>query len=339
MTNVALASPLVKSARRREEHVAHLPVMLEEVLEFWPGRPDGLLVDQSFGMGGHTFAALQRFPEARILAFDADPQAVAEGRIRQQAEGVGEDRLRIEQGWAGSLTSDLERLGVAPGSVSGVLFDTGVRSEMFEDEERGLSFRNPDAPLNMKYDPDSEGPTAADLLASLSQEELARLLWEYGGDRQARRIAATICSRREAEYIATCGQLSELVIAAHHRSRIRSIDARTQVWQALRMAVNDEAGQLTAALDAAHYALEPHGRLVVICFESTLDRIAKSWMRAKAQKHVPFRREPVPTAPDLSRPEPEIEVLTPKALKPTEAEVRANPRARSAKLRVAEKLR
>ncbi len=317
--------------------MSHEAVMPEEVLAAWITDPDGTYIDLSFGAGGHSLAACKRLRKGRIVAFDADPEAVERGKARLALEDLPPGKLELHHGWAGQLAEHARRLHLAPQSVQGILFDTGCRLEQFEDEHRGFSFRFPEAPLDMRFDPTSDRPTAAELLKTLPEAELERIFREFGGDRFSRTIASTICSRREAEDIETVAQLSELVFAAHHRSKERGRDARTQVWQALRMAVNDEAGELEAALEAAESLLAPGGRLVVLTFESTLDRLVKSWMRAKAQKHTPSGRRPVPSAPCKGA-APTFRLVTRKPLRPSEAEVRRNPRARSARLRVAEKL-
>ncbi len=304
---------------------AHLPVMLDEVLEALGLRPDGIYVDGTFGRGGHSGAMLERLgPAGRLIALDRDPDAVAEARRR-----FGMDpRFTIVHAPFSSLRKALEPLGVW-GRVDGLLLDLGVSSPQLDEAERGFSFMR-DGPLDMRMDP-SHGESAADLLARIDEAALADILWRLGEERFSRRIARAIVQARGETPITRTAQLAEIIASAVPRREPGKHPA-TRSFQALRLWINQELAELEAVLPQAREALAIGGRLAVISFHSLEDRMVKHFLRGEPAPDLP--RE-IPLA--VERP-PAVWRLIGRAQKASAAEVKANPRARSAVLRVAEKL-
>jgi 16S rRNA (cytosine1402-N4)-methyltransferase len=281
---------------------AHIPVLLGEAVDALDVRPDGLYVDGTFGAGGHTREIAAR--GGRVVAFDVDSEA----RLPPE---LGAAVQLVHANFA-DLAAQLDALEF--GQVDGVLFDLGVSSMQFDRGERGFSFQD-DGPLDMRLDR-SAGQSARDLLATLDERELADTIFEFGEERASRRIARAIVAAREAgELPVTTAPFARLVARAIHVRGYRRIHPATRTFQALRIAVNDELGALRGGLAAATERLRIGGRLAVISFHSLEDRIVKQTFR------------------DDSR----LRALTKKPLAPGEAEVARNPRARSAKLRVAER--
>lgn len=305
---------------------AHRPVLLEEALDGLAVLPDGIYIDGTFGRGGHAAAILGRLgPAGRLYAVDKDPDAV---RVAQ--ERFGRDaRFQIRRGTFAMLGQLAREEGVA-GRVSGILLDLGVSSPQLDDAARGFSFLK-DGPLDMRMDPDS-GLSAAQWLAQVDEAEIARVLQEYGEERFARRIARAIVQTRGERPIVTTQQLAELIAQAVP-TRERHKNPATRSFQALRIQVNRELQDLEAALEQALDALAIGGRLCVISFHSLEDRIVKRFMRRES------RGEMLP--PDLpvtGGPAPGRLRLVGKAIRPGARELEVNPRARSAVLRVAERL-
>lgn len=305
---------------------AHRPVLLEEALDGLAVLPDGIYIDGTFGRGGHAAAILGRLgPAGRLYAVDKDPDAV---RVAQ--ERFGRDaRFQIRRGTFAMLGQLARDEGVA-GRVSGILLDLGVSSPQLDDAARGFSFLK-DGPLDMRMDPDS-GLSAAQWLARADEAEIARVLQEYGEERFARRIARAIVQTRGERPIVTTQQLAELIAQAVP-TRERHKNPATRSFQALRIQVNRELQDLEAALEQALDALAIGGRLCVISFHSLEDRIVKRFMRRES------RGEMLP--PDLpvtGGPAPGRLRLVGKAIRPGARELDVNPRARSAVLRVAERL-
>jgi len=305
---------------------AHRPVLLEEALDGLAVLPDGIYIDGTFGRGGHAAAILGRLgPAGRLYAVDKDPHAV---RVAQ--ERFGRDaRFQIRRGTFAMLGQLARDEGVA-GRVSGILLDLGVSSPQLDDAARGFSFLK-DGPLDMRMDPDS-GLSAAQWLARADEAEIARVLQEYGEERFARRIARAIVQTRGERPIVTTQQLAELIAQAVP-TRERHKNPATRSFQALRIQVNRELQDLEAALEQALDALAIGGRLCVISFHSLEDRIVKRFMRRES------RGEMLP--PDLpvtGGPAPGRLRLVGKAIRPGARELEVNPRARSAVLRVAERL-
>ena len=302
--------------------LAHAPVLLEPVLHALVIQPEGTYVDATFGRGGHALAILARL-DARgsLLVLDRDPEAIAAAQ-RQLAH---DRRVRI-------VHASFDRLAglAAPASVAGVLFDLGVSSPQLDEAARGFSFLR-DGPLDMRMDPGS-GASAAQFLARASEREIAGVIRTLGEERFARRIARAVIAARAAAPLTRTAQLAALVESAVP-TREPGKHPATRTFQALRMHVNDELGQLERALPAALELLQPDGRLAVISFHSLEDRAAKLFMRREAQGDPAWRGLPNP--PAAARPRL---ALVGKALRAPAEEIARNPRARSATLRVARKL-
>ena len=307
--------------------VQHVPVLLAESLEWLaPGR-GGLFVDATVGLGGHSEALLQASPDVRLVGIDRDSQALERAEKRLAPFG---SRVRLVQANFHHLDRALSGLGVhGVRSIAGVLADLGVSSLQLETAERGFSFRL-DGPLDMRMG--LAELTAADLVNQTSEGELETIFRDYGEERQARRIARAIGRARREKPIETTGELRRLVGAVVGGRREERIDPATRVFQALRIAVNQELAGLEAFIQGAVDMLESEGRLVVISYHSLEDRIVKNTLRDLAQGEV----DPV-----TGRPRAEtqlIEVLTKKPQRPSEEEVAFNPRSRSARLRAARRL-
>ncbi|HMV92817.1 MAG TPA: 16S rRNA (cytosine(1402)-N(4))-methyltransferase RsmH [Thauera aminoaromatica] len=302
---------------------AHVSVLLSEAVDALAIRVDGLYVDGTFGRGGHSRAVLQRLgPQGRLIAFDRDPLAIAAG------QAVGDARLTLVHSAFSALDDELARLGVQ--AVDGVLLDLGVSSPQLDDAARGMSFRF-DAPLDMRMDT-SRGQTVAEWLAEASVGQITEVIREYGEERFAHAIAKAIATARAGGAVATTGQLAALVEKAV-RTREPGQHPATRTFQALRIFINQELEELSRVLPVCVSRLRPGGRLAVISFHSLEDRIVKRFMRDESRPPVLPRRLPVRAA-DL--PAPRLQLVG-KAMRPSEAEVAANPRARSAVLRVAER--
>jgi 16S rRNA (cytosine1402-N4)-methyltransferase len=305
----------------------HRPVLLEETLKYLVPERGGLFVDCTVGLGGHSEAILKSSPDTRVLGLDLDPAALEYSRQRLAPFG---ERFRAVQANFRKIETVLREAGES--DAAGILVDLGVSSLQFDSPERGFSFRF-DAPLDMRMDPTS-GPTAADLLQQLPEAEIARIIFEFGEERHSRRIARRIVERREqGQPVTTTAELAELVrVAVGGRKRQQQIHPATRTFQALRIFVNDELGELARALAAAESVLKEGGRLVVIAFHSLEDRIVKTFLAERAKRRAVSRHQP-----HAAGPEPSFRLLTRKPVVPDESEVAANPRARSAKLRAAER--
>jgi 16S rRNA (cytosine1402-N4)-methyltransferase len=300
--------------------------MLEEVLATLQPRTGATYLDATFGGGGYA-AAILAAAGCTLWAIDRDPDAIARGAALA-ARHPG--RLHLVHARFGDMLESLSARGVA--TLDGVVMDLGVSSFQLDQAERGFSFRA-DGPLDMRMGRD--GPSAADLVNSLPEAELARIIAEFGEERHARRVAKAILRARNDSPILTTARLAEIVRGAVPRDP-SGIDGATRSFQALRIVVNDELGEVERGLAAAMEMLAPGGRLVVVAFHSLEDRIVKRAMaeatgrRGNASRHDP--------ASLLARQAPRYALLTPRALRPGEAESAANPRARSARLRAIERL-
>ncbi|HZH30300.1 MAG TPA: 16S rRNA (cytosine(1402)-N(4))-methyltransferase RsmH [Pyrinomonadaceae bacterium] len=307
----------------------HRPVLLAESVGYLAPERGGLFVDATLGLGGHSEALLEAAAAVRILGIDRDPEALqfAQGRLAGFGERFRAVRANFKE-IAGVLRDAGER------EVSGVLADLGVSSLQFDAAERGFSFRH-DAPLDMRMDAQGDEETAAELLARLPEEEIARIIFEYGEERKSRKIARWIVERREAgRAIKTTTELADLVARAVGYKRTDRIHPATRTFQAVRIAVNHELEGLEAFLEASVDLLQPSGRLVVISFHSLEDRIVKRTLRRLAGQCECDRRLPVCTCGARRA----VEILTRRPVTPTDAELDENPRARSAKLRACRKL-
>ena len=303
--------------------LSHQTVLLREAVEALTIKPADIYVDGTFGRGGHSRAILERLgPEGRLLAFDRDPQAI------EVARAINDSRLTIMHCAFADLGSALRQAGVA--SVDGVLLDVGVSSPQIDEGERGFSFRF-DAPLDMRMDT-TQGETAAEFLAAAEIKDITEVIRNYGEERFAFQIAKKIVATRSERPLTTTGQLAALVRETV-RTREPGQDAATRTFQALRIHVNQELEQLALVLPQAMDVLRPGGRLVVISFHSLEDRIVKRFMRDEAStdrlpKNLPLR--------SIDLPQPHLRLIG-KPVKASNEEVAANPRARSAVMRVAEK--
>jgi 16S rRNA (cytosine1402-N4)-methyltransferase len=306
--------------------VDHIPVLLDEALGHLNIKPGGLYIDATLGAGGHAAEILRlSAPDGRLLGLDADPLAIETARANLLPYAgrfvlINDNFVRLKAIAVGQGFS----------AVRGILFDLGMSSLQLA-TERGFSFQG-DAPLDMRFGPSSDR-TAAELLASVSEAELTKLLFEYGEEPQARRIARAIVQRRAERPLERTGELAELVEKATGGRR-GHLHPATRTFQALRIAVNRELEVLPGALKEAVDLLEPGGRLAVISFHSLEDRIAKRFFREESQGCICPRNIPVCVCQHRSS----LALVTKKAVKPTEAEIKRNPRSRSARLRVAEKL-
>jgi 16S rRNA (cytosine1402-N4)-methyltransferase len=308
-----------------EKH-AHAPVLLDAALEGLRVMAEGCYLDGTFGRGGHARAILARLGDAgRLYALDRDPAAVAFAR----AEFAAEPRLRVEQGSFADLSAFAQRNGIA-GRVDGLLLDLGVSSPQLDDPARGFSFQA-DGPLDMRMDPGS-GESAADWLARAPEREIATVLSDLGEERFARRIARAIVQARTSVPLRTTAELAALVARASP-ARDPHKHPATRTFQAIRIFVNRELEALAQCLEQSLRVLAVGARLVVISFHSLEDRIVKRFMRDRARGEVLPRGVPVTGRPAGG----DLRVIG-KAVRPDAAEVACNPRARSAVLRVAERV-
>ncbi len=300
----------------------HVSVLLHESVDALAIRPAGTYVDATFGRGGHARAVLQRLgPDGRLIAFDKDPQAIAHA-----AATFDDPRLTVLHADFASMTSALHALGVS--SVDGILMDLGVSSPQIDDASRGFSFRF-NAPLDMRMDT-TRGETAAEFLARGDERQIIDVIKNFGEERFAHSIAKAVIARRDTgQPVQTTRELAELVARAV-KTREAGQDPATRTFQALRIHVNAELDALAAGLAAALQLLAAEGRLAVISFHSLEDRVVKQFI-ARESKAVYDRRAPFAPAPALR-----LQSLG--RMKASDAEVAANPRARSAVLRVAERL-
>jgi 16S rRNA (cytosine1402-N4)-methyltransferase len=303
---------------------AHVTVLLDEAVKALAIKADGTYVDATFGRGGHSRRILSELNEkGHVVALDRDPQAIAAGAA------IDDSRFVLVHRAFGELAEAASEAGV--GEVDGVLFDVGVSSPQIDDGERGFSFRY-DAPLDMRMDT-TQGETAAEWLARAEIRDITEVIRNYGEERFAFQIAKKVVAARLEQPIVTTGQFAALVREAV-RTREPGQDPATRSFQALRIHINQELRQLEVALPQALGLLKPGGRLVVISFHSLEDRIVKNFMRDQSTadalpKGLPLRADQLP--------KPKLRLVG-KAMKPSAAEVDANPRARSAVMRVAEKL-
>ncbi len=304
----------------------HLPVLRDRVVGWLAPVAPGLLVDATVGLGGHAAALLQACPGFRLVGLDRDPEAIERARQRLQPFS---DRVCLVNRSFAHLAEILEQLG-SPAPVA-VLADLGCSSLQLDTAERGFSFQH-DGPLDMRMAAD--GPTAAEFVNTAPEEEIVRVLRQYGEERKARRVARTLVAARGEQPILTTGELARLVARAAGPVTERRIHPATRTFQAIRIAINDELGQLETFLEPAARSLSTGGRLAVISFHSLEDRIVKHGLRQMEGRCV--------CPPDLPecrcQPEQVVKVLTGRPERPTQAEIEENPRARSARLRVAERV-
>lgn len=304
----------------------HFSVLLRESVDALVQDDAGFYIDGTFGRGGHSRAVLQRLNrEGRLLAFDKDPLAIATGRELEAAD----NRFAIVHESFAALAGEVERRGVA-GRVAGILLDLGVSSPQLDQAERGFSFLQ-DGPLDMRMDT-SRGMSAADWVNSAAEEEIARVLFEYGEERFSRRMARAIVAQRRQTPFTRTRQLAEVIAAANPKWE-RDKNPATRAFQAIRIEVNNELKDLALALAAAVDVLQPGGRLVVISFHSLEDRIVKRFFKQEARGQIFPKGLPVTEDQMQHRLR-----LIGKTIKASEEELQLNIRSRSAIMRVAEKL-
>jgi 16S rRNA (cytosine1402-N4)-methyltransferase len=307
----------------------HITVLLDEAVEGLAVRADGCYLDGTFGRGGHSRLILERLgPDGRLLGFDKDPLAIATGNALAAEDG----RFVVVQRSFAELGEEVAVRGLA-GKVSGILLDLGVSSPQLDDAERGFSFMN-DGPLDMRMNPDA-GISAAEFIASAAEEEIARVFKEYGEERFARRMARAVVLRRAEQPFERTADLAQVLTVANPAWE-KGKNPATRAFQGLRIFINNELGDLELGLDAALEALEVGGRLVVISFHSLEDRIVKLFMRKHAKGEQDKLPRDLPIIPKAF--EPRLKLIG-KAQFASEAEQKANPRSRSAVMRIAEKMR
>jgi 16S rRNA (cytosine1402-N4)-methyltransferase len=300
----------------------HIPVLLEESLDYLNVRPGGVIVDATLGFGGHSLAIAKRLGGAgRLICFDRDEVAMsrAKARLDALAEELGTEMPTVE--YVARPFSEVAEV-VQPGTLDGLLADFGVSSMQLDEAHRGFSFRA-DGPLDMRMDPRSE-LTAEQVVNQADEEDLANLIYEFGEERRSRRIARAIVRARP---ITTTAELARVVSACAPPIKGEKIHPATRTFQALRIRVNDELGEIQSLLASAGSLLKPGGRVVMISFHSLEDRLVKDSFRESAKGDMRLKITPL------------LEILTKKPVMAEEQEALRNPRSRSAKLRAAESLR
>ena len=305
----------------------HIPVMAREVLETMAARGDDTIVDGTFGAGGYSRALLDD-AACTIFAIDRDPTAIANGKsLVTEYQG----RLSLHLGCFGDMDTLLEADGVD--HVNGVVLDLGVSSMQLDQAERGFSFLQ-DGPLDMRMQGGDDSPVApaSDIINSLPEDDLANIIWRYGEERRSRHIAHAIVRAREESPISRTTQLVEIILTVLGQPRHGRVHPATRTFQALRIYVNDELGELERGLAAAERALGPGGRLVVVSFHSLEDRIVKNFLRERGGL-APSHSRHLPEVP--SRRAPSFQLIKRGAMKPGDDEIETNPRSRSARLRAA----
>ena len=304
----------------------HTPVMAEEVTEFLTINPDGVYIDGTIGGGGHAEVILDRLTDkALYIGIDKDATAIEYCKERFKDSTA---KVELFQGNFSMMNEFADRIGIK--GVDGVLLDLGVSSTQIDLPERGFSFSS-DGPLDMRMDQDS-GISAADLIKSLTERELADLIYEYGEERHSRKIASAIVNFQKESQLRTTSDLSSIVkrvIMGNMKTK-----SLARVFQALRIAVNDELSSLEEGLTAAIKLLKKGGRIVVLSYHSLEDRIVKNRLRNLSKSHIEDPESPTGYREQVK----ELKLLTKKVIKPTGSEIERNPRSRSARLRAAEKL-
>lgn len=324
---IRISSPVPVSSEKRVVMPVHQPVMPVEALAALDAGKGGLFIDATLGLGGHTELILQASPLNRVIGFDRDAEAIAIAKERLAKFGERFEAVHCDYR---QIKTALQERKIE--SAAGVLADFGVSSFQFDEPERGFSFKG-DSPLDMRMDR-SQPTTAADLLNDLSESELADVIYEFGEERAARRIARLIVAERAKIAIKTTAQLANLVVRAVHQKGHWRIHPATKTFQALRIAVNKELDDLDQFVSDAIGVLNPDARLAIITFHSLEDRIIKQAFRFQSGHCVCPPSQPVCQCGTAKR----VTVLTRKAIQPTTAEIATNPRARSAKLRACQKL-
>lgn len=310
------------------DNAKHVSVLLDECIENLAIKPDGIYVDGTLGLGGHSYEIASRLTTGRLIGIDRDETAIARAGERL-APFAG--KITLVHGNFSDTASILDDLGID--AVDGMLFDLGVSSPQLDEEERGFSYMN-DAPLDMRMDR-SEGLTAYDVVNDYSADRLNRIFWDYGEERYARRISAAIIAAREKKPVETTFELVDIIKGALPASALREKQhPAKRCFQAIRIAVNDELGAISALMDTAPDKLKLGGRLCVISFHSLEDRIVKSGIAARENGCTCPREAPICTCGFIKT----LKSVCRKPILPGADEIERNPRARSAKLRVAERV-
>ena len=310
------------------EQPKHVSVLLQECIESLSIKPDGIYVDGTLGLGGHSFEIASRLRNGRLIGIDRDPSA-----IRRAGERLApfRERVTLVHGNFGNVAQILEELGI-PG-VDGMLFDLGVSSPQLDEAERGFSYML-EAPLDMRMD-STAALSAYDVVNGWPEERLNRILWDYGEERYARRISAAILAAREKNPIETTAQLVEIIKSAMPAAALREKQhPAKRSFQAIRIAVNDELGEVERMMDTAPDKLLCGGRLCVISFHSLEDRIVKNGIARRENGCTCPREAPICTCGFVRT----LRSVSRKPILPSEEEIERNPRSRSAKLRVAERV-
>lgn len=310
------------------DNAKHVSVLLDECIENLAIKPDGIYVDGTLGLGGHSYEIASRLTTGRLIGIDRDETAIARARERL-APFAG--KITLVHGNFSDTASILDSLGID--AVDGMLFDLGVSSPQLDEAERGFSYMN-DAPLDMRMDR-SEGLTAYDVVNDYSADRLNRIFWDYGEERYARRISAAIIAAREKKPVETTFELVDIIKGALPAAALREKQhPAKRCFQAIRIAVNDELGAISALMDTAPDKLKLGGRLCVISFHSLEDRIVKSGIAARENGCTCPREAPICTCGFIKT----LKSVCRKPILPGADEIERNPRARSAKLRVAERV-
>ncbi|MDO4360999.1 MAG: 16S rRNA (cytosine(1402)-N(4))-methyltransferase RsmH [Eubacteriales bacterium] len=310
------------------DNAKHVSVLLDECIENLAIKPDGIYVDGTLGLGGHSYEIASRLTTGRLIGIDRDETAIARAGERL-APFAG--KITLVHGNFSDTASILDDLGID--AVDGMLFDLGVSSPQLDEAERGFSYMN-DAPLDMRMDR-SEGLTAYDVVNDYSADRLNRIFWDYGEERYARRISAAIIAAREKKPVETTFELVDIIKGALPAAALREKQhPAKRCFQAIRIAVNDELGAISALMDTAPDKLKLGGRLCVISFHSLEDRIVKSGIAARENGCTCPREAPICTCGFIKT----LKSVCRKPILPGADEIERNPRARSAKLRVAERV-
>lgn len=306
----------------------HVSVLLNECIENLNIRPDGVYVDGTLGLGGHSYEIASRLRGGRLIGIDRDPSAIRRAGERLAVFG---DRVKLVHGNFGDVAAILDGLGIA--GADGMLFDLGVSSPQLDEAERGFSYML-EAPLDMRMD-STASLSAYEVVNSWSEDRLNRILWDYGEERYARRISAAILRARAVKPIETTQELVEIIKSAMPAPALREKQhPAKRSFQAIRIAVNDELGEVERMMDSAPDKLNPGGRLCVISFHSLEDRIVKNGIARRENGCTCPREAPVCTCGFVRT----LRSVSRKPILPSEEEIERNPRSRSAKLRVAERV-
>lgn len=299
----------------------HIPVLLNEVMNILLGEKAGTYIDGTFGAGGYTKAILNQNPQNHVIGFDRDPNAMSTGLTM---EGLYPGRFSFIHDCFGNMARHLEE------PVDGIVLDLGVSSMQIDEPKRGFSFRF-DGPLDMRME--QQGKSAKDYVNSLSEKELADIIFTYGEEKASRKIAATIVRERQKQAIITTKQLADLIHSVMPKPKDGS-DSAMRTFQALRILVNDELGELERALDASIHLLKPNGRLVVVSFHSLEDRLVKNFLIKNSKAHTHQNRY----APEITSEAGIFQIITKKPITAGKEELKKNSRSHSAKLRAAERV-